>query len=132
MRKITLANKLRLFVALLFILLISVVVVGVARNAIILRDSNKAQLQVLATTPDAGLSDAQTQIDAQRRVKVLQIQTATEERRQANALFVCFFCAGRRAAHHCGSYRMAGAQFSPTLARGHRLCPANRPGRLAC
>jgi methyl-accepting chemotaxis protein len=90
MRKITLANKLRLFVALLFILLISVVVVGVARNAIILRDSNKAQLQVLATTPDAGLSDAQTQIDAQRRVKVLQIQTATEERRQANALFVFF------------------------------------------
>ena len=54
MKKLTLTIKLRLFVALQCLLLVSIAVLGVARNGIIMRDNNNAQVQLIVAAPDAG------------------------------------------------------------------------------
>ena len=99
---LTLANKLRMFVALFALVLIVVAVGGVARGGMIIREGSIAQLQLLEQTSTASDPDAQKQFDATRRAKMLQIQTETEQRRQHNGfimlavLFVVlsFFAAG--------------------------------------
>ena len=88
MKKINLANKLRLFVVVLSLAIISIAAVGVKRGGDIHREGNGAQLQVLGTSLDEGRSEAQSQFDAKRLMQVQQIQTATEERRQTNALYI--------------------------------------------
>ncbi|QDL54759.1 methyl-accepting chemotaxis protein [Rhodoferax aquaticus] len=88
MRKLTLANKLRLFIVLLCLAIVSVAVVGVTLGRTIHQEGNQAQLQVLASTPDGGLSDAQAQFDAGRRLQVEHIQAATEERCKTIALYI--------------------------------------------
>lgn len=99
---LTLANKLRMFVALFALVLIVVAVGGVARGGMIIREGSIAQLQLLEQTSTASDPDAQKQFDATRRAKMLQIQTETEQRRQHNGFIMLavllvvlsFFAAG--------------------------------------
>ena len=88
MKPLSLAAKLRTFIALVAFFIMLVAIVGVTRGGMVLREGNAEQLRVLEPSQEAGLTDAQLQSINALHLRVLTIQTATEERRQTNAAFI--------------------------------------------
>jgi methyl-accepting chemotaxis protein len=87
LQRMTLANKVRLFIALVVLGIMVVAIVGTIRGSLILRDVNLAQLQALETHSE-DTTPAQAQFEATLRLKLQKIHAAAEQRRGTNATYI--------------------------------------------